>query len=51
MKEGERYFVEVAVGEFLAGMSALDPRAVDEDADFVTVGEDAGSEVGDFILD
>lgn len=40
-------FVEVAVGEGFGGVAALDAGAVDEDADLVAVGEDAGDEGGD----
>lgn len=32
-------------------MSALDSCTVDKDADFMTVGEDAGGQRGDLILD
>lgn len=38
---------EVGVGEGLGRVSALDAGAVDEEADLVAVGEDAGDEGGD----
>lgn len=41
--------VEVAVGEVLAGVPALDAGAVDEDAHLVAVGQDLGGEGGDLL--
>lgn len=38
---------EVGVGEGLGRVPPLDPRAVDEDAHLVPVGEDRGDERGD----
>lgn len=40
-------FVKVRVGKGFGRVAALDAGAVDEDADLVAVGEDAGDEGGD----
>ncbi len=45
------YLVEIAVGEFFAGVAALDTRAVDENANLVAVGENLGRQGGDLFLD
>ena len=41
---GDAHLVEVGVGKVFAGVSPLDAGAVDENADFVAVGEDLGNE-------
>ncbi len=44
------HLVEIAVGEFFARVSALNTRAVDQDANLVAVGKDLGREGGDLLL-
>ena len=44
------HLVEVAVGEHLARVTALDACAVDEDADLVVIGQDLGGQGGDLVL-
>lgn len=45
------YLIKVAVGKLLAGVPALDTRAVDEDANLVAVGENLGRQGGNLLLD
>lgn len=44
------YLVKVVVGKLLAGVPALDARAVDEDPDLVPVGQDLWRQGADLLL-
>ncbi len=44
------YLVKVGIGKLLRGMSLLDARAVDEDADLVAIGENSWHKLRNIFL-